>query len=349
MTATDWVASLSPWPEEFGLGRMRTLLANLGDPQLAYPSIHVVGTVGKGTAARTAEALLLSQGLSVGTTVSPHVSGWAERITVDGEEADFEEAIARVRAEAELQGATQFETITAAAFAEFAAREVDAAVVEAGLGGRLDATNVLESRVVLLTNVGLEHTDVLGATREEIAAEKLAVVKERTTVVLPDLEFAALAGPNVVLVGGARETAEAFLGRRIDGDVRVSLPGRLERRGDDVWDGAHTPEAAEWLLERLARRDYVLCVSILRDKNVDAILQRLRSAGTTLIATRSSNPRSLAAHELAECARRHFDRVESIDDPHAALDRAHDFGSPVLVTGSLYLLADLSRDPRNVV
>src|SRR5918996_1992733 len=189
MTQTDWVASLSPWPRDgFGLGRMRTLLANLGDPQLTYPGIHVVGTNGKSTATRTIETLLLGEGLSVGATVSPHVRSWAERITVDGREADFEAAVARVRPEAEAQGATQFETVCAAAFAEFAARSVDVAVVEAGLGGRLDATNVLRSHVVLLTNVGLEHTDVLGATREHIAAEKLAVLQEGTIVVLPDLE-----------------------------------------------------------------------------------------------------------------------------------------------------------------
>src|SRR4029079_12533751 len=114
----------------------------------------------------------------------PHIRGWAERIRVDGEPAGLEAAVGHVRPEAESQGATQFETVCAAAFAEFAAREVDVAVVEAGLGGRLDATNVLRSHVVLLTSVGLDHTDVLGETREEIAAEKLAVVQEGTIAVL---------------------------------------------------------------------------------------------------------------------------------------------------------------------
>ena len=226
----DWLEGLSPWPEEFGLGRMRTLLAALGDPQLAYPAIHVVGTNGKSTATRTIEALLVAEGLSAGATVSPHIRSWAERITVDGEEVDFEAAVARVRPEAEAQGATQFETVCAAAFAEFASREVDVAVVEAGLGGRLDATNVLRSHVVLLTNVGLEHTDVLGGTREEIAGEKLAVVQDGTIAVLPDTEFAHLAGPNVV-VGGARQAAEAFLGRdrRPRGAGRASGSARAAR------------------------------------------------------------------------------------------------------------------------
>jgi dihydrofolate synthase/folylpolyglutamate synthase len=343
--ATAWIASLSPWPAEFGLGRMRSLLAGLGDPQLAYPAVHVVGTNGKSTAVRTIEALLLAEGLSVGATVSPHVRSWAERITVDGDEADFEAALARVRPEAELQEATQFEAICAAAFAEFAARDVDVAVVEAGLGGRLDATNVLRSHVVLLTSVGLEHTDVLGETREEIAAEKLAVVQEGTVAVLPDWEFARLAGPHVI-VGGARDAAEAFLRRPIDREVEVALPGRLDRRGDEVWDGAHNADGAAWLVAQLERSDYTIVTSILRDKDVDAMLRSFAKAGRRLVATASSNARALPAEELARLAAPHFEEVEAVPEPAAALALARANG-PVLVTGSLYLLADLDAAARN--
>jgi dihydrofolate synthase / folylpolyglutamate synthase len=335
-----WLEGLSPWPEEFGLGRMRALLAALGDPQLAYPAIHVVGTNGKSTATRTIETLLLAEGLSVGATVSPHVRDWSERITAGGEPADFEAAVARVRPQAEAQGATQFETICAAAFAEFAVRGVDVAVVEAGLGGRLDATNVLRSPVVLLTNVGLEHTDVLGETRAQIAAEKLAVVQEGTVAVLPDDEFAHLAGPNV-LVGGARQAAGAFLGREV-GDVEVSLPGRLERRGDEVWDGAHNAEGVRWLAARLDRADYTVVASILRDKDAVAMLSTLATAGRRLVATQSSNDRALPAAELAHLAAGYFADVVVEPDPAAALARARE-DPPVLVTGSLYLLSDLAR------
>jgi dihydrofolate synthase / folylpolyglutamate synthase len=343
--ATAWIASLSPWPAEFGLGRMRSLLAALGDPQLAYPAVHVVGTNGKSTATRTIEALLLREGLSVGATVSPHVRSWAERITVDGEEADFGAALDRIRPEAELQEATQFEAICAAAFAEFAVRAVDVAVVEAGLGGRLDATNVLRSHVVLLTNVGLEHTDVLGETREEIAAEKLAVVQEGTVAVLPDEEFAHLAGPNVV-IGGAREAAGAFLGRPVAAEVAVALPGRRERRGEEIWDGAHNADGARWLVACLERDDYTVVASILRDKDAPAMLSALATRGRRFVATQSSSPRALAAAELARLAADHFDAVEVEPEPAAALARARENG-PVLVTGSLYLLADLDTAARN--
>jgi dihydrofolate synthase/folylpolyglutamate synthase len=339
-----WLASLSPWPRDgFGLDRMRALLGELGDPQLAYPAVHVVGTNGKSTATRTIETLLLAEGLSVGATVSPHVRSWAERITVDGEEADVESALARVRPAAERLGATQFETITAAALAEFAVADVAAAVVEAGLGGRLDATNVLRTRVVLLTNVGLDHTDVLGGTREQIAAEKLAVAPADAVVVIPDAEFAALVPGRKLVIGGAREAAEAFLGRHVPAAVDVALPGRLERRGDDeVRDGAHNPDGARWLADRLAPSRYVLCVSLLADKDADGMLGELARLGDILVATASSNPRALPARELADRARAYFEHVETVADPGAALARAHELGSQVLVTGSLYLLSDLA-------
>ena len=338
--ATDWVASLSPWPEEFGLGRMRALLARLGDPQDAYPAVHVVGTNGKSTATRTIAELLRGEGLRAGAYTSPHVSGWHERLDCDPEA--FERAVTRVRHPAEELDATQFEVLTAAALLEFAEAEVDVAVVEAGLGGRLDATNVVDAQVVLLTNVALEHTEVLGDTREQIAQEKLAVAHAARGVVMSDNTFDSLvpAGAEIIR-GGAREAAEAFFGRAITIPVEVALPGRLERRGHDVWDGAHTPEAVDWLLARLPKRDYVVCASILGDKRVHELLDRLGRAGRTLVATRSSNTRALSERELAAAAIGHFDHVQAVADPHEALARAHALGGPVLVTGSLYLLADL--------
>jgi dihydrofolate synthase/folylpolyglutamate synthase len=339
-SATEWVASLSPWPEEFGLDRMRQLLVRLGDPQTAYPAIHVVGTNGKSTATRTIAELLRSEGLRAGAYTSPHVSGWHERLDCDP--ATFERAVARVRDAAEELGATQFEALTAAALLEFAEAGVDVAVVEAGLGGRLDATNVVDAEVVLLTNVGLEHTDVLGETIEEIAKEKLAVAHAARVVVISDNRLQSVVPSNARIVrGGAREAAEAFLDRPIEAEVDGTLPGRLEERDGELWDGAHTPEAVDWLLERLPARERVLCVSILADKRVDELLERLAQAGRTLVATQSSNPRALPADELAASAESHFDHVEAVADPHEALARARALGGSVLVTGSLYLLADL--------
>src|ERR1043166_5532897 len=335
----DWLESLSPWPEEFGLGRMRALLTELGYPQRASPAIHVVGTNGKSTATRRAAAFLAREGLSVGAYTSPHVAGWSERIQVDLEDADLETALERVRAPAERGGATQFEVLTAAALAEFAAAEVDVAVVEAGLGGRLDATNVLDARVVALTNVGLDHTDVLGETREQIAAEKLAVLSSGATLVSGEPEWGGIHAQDV-----GRAAAEAFLGHELHGDVDISLAGRFDVDGEDVFAGSHNPAGVEWLLERLPRDDYVVVASILQDKDAAAMLRLLARAGRSLVATASASARALDAEELARIATPYFDHVESMADPEEALARARELAGPdgaVLVTGSLYLLADL--------
>ncbi len=349
-SAVDWLESLSPWPEEFGLGRMRALLAELGEPQRVYPAIHVVGTNGKSTATRRAAAFLGREGALVGAYTSPHVAGWSERVQVDGEDADLEHALERVRPAAVRLGATQFEVLTAAALAEFAAAEVEVAVVEAGLGGRLDATNVLAAPVVALTNVSLDHTDVLGETREAIAAEKLAVLAPGTTVVLgePEWESAARASGAVVVVHAddvGRAAAEAFLGRPLEGDVEIFLPGRFEQVGEDVFAGAHNPAGVAWLLERLPRRDYVVVASILADKDAKAMLAALAATGSALVATSSQSARALPAEELARRAAPFFERVEAVGDPGEALARARELAGDdgaVLVTGSLYLLADLT-------
>jgi dihydrofolate synthase / folylpolyglutamate synthase len=353
----EYVESLSPWPKDgFGLERIKALLAALGDPQLRYPSIHVVGTNGKSTVTRTIEALLADAGLTVGAYLSPHVRGWSERIRVRGEEADFEAAVGRVRAEAERIKATQFELVTAAALVEFASAEVEVAVVEAGLGGRYDATNVLRSPVQVLTNVALEHTEVLGTTREAIAVEKLAVVQPGAIVIVGEPEWEGLArenGAEHVVVAGhsnlaiAIAAAEAFLGGPVDGHVQVQLPGRLERLSEDpleIWDGAHNLAGLGYMLPRLPTASYVVVASILADKDVEGMLAALSVLGSRLVATSSSNARSLTAEELAERARPFFSDIRPIEGPAEALAFARTLDEPVLVTGSLYLLADLAKD-----
>jgi dihydrofolate synthase/folylpolyglutamate synthase len=331
---------------------MRVLLAELGDPQERFRSVHVVGSNGKTTATLMIEAILRAEGLSAGATVSPHVRSWEERITV----GDFERAVARIRPAAERLEATQFEAVTAAAFSEFAEVGVDAAVVEAGLGGRLDATNVIDAPVVVLTNVALEHTDVLGTTRAEIAGEKLAVAVPGAVVVLGEPEWEELArgrGASLVeIVSGegvalAQAAAEAFLGRPADPSPaeRVHPPGRLERRSErplEIWDGAHNLAGVEWLLPRLPARRYVALVSILRDKDATSMLAALGTVADRIVATQSSNPRAVPADELAARAPV---PAEVVASPAEALERARSLAGldgAVLVTGSLYLLQDLS-------
>ena len=358
-SSVSWLEQIEVFGIQLGLERMHALMERLGRPQRSFRAIHVLGTNGKTSVTRAAEALLLAEGVPTGAFTSPHVTSWSERIRVGGREADFERAIDRVRPAAEEVGATQFEVLTAAAFAELADSGVEVAVVEAGLGGRLDATNVLEASVVVLTNVALEHTAHLGSTREEIAAEKLAVVRPQATVVLGEPEWrdaaAAHSPTRVRLASGNAELAhiavEELLGRPVDPAPAhdVQVPGRLELRGEsplEIWDGAHNPAGVTYLLTRLpAGDDWTLVLSVSEDKDADTMLAALSVLGERVVATQSGLGRPIPAEELAERARRRFPVVEAVPEPPAALDRAREFAGPdgaVLVTGSLYLLATLN-------
>ncbi len=188
MTKPDWVAyleSLAAFGMRPGLERVTAILDRLDRPQDALRVVHVVGTNGKSSTTRYCEALLRAHGRRSGAYVSPHILGWNERVLVAGEPIDSRRlgrCVMRVADQAarlpQEQGvATQFEVLTAAALLAFAESGVEDLVLEAGLGGRLDATNVVQARVVVLTNVELEHTHVLGDTREQIFDEKAAVIK----------------------------------------------------------------------------------------------------------------------------------------------------------------------------
>jgi dihydrofolate synthase/folylpolyglutamate synthase len=187
--------SLELFGMRFGLDRMRRMMTALGSPERRFDTIHVVGTNGKSSTTRMIAAILERHGLRTAAYTSPHLTSYTERVQVgerDVESEEFAAAVARAaraaeqvnRTLAEDDHVTQFELLTAAALWAMAEREVEVAVVEAGLGGRYDATNVIPSRITVLTNVGLEHTRWLGPTLKDIAEEKLAVLEPDTTLVL---------------------------------------------------------------------------------------------------------------------------------------------------------------------
>jgi dihydrofolate synthase / folylpolyglutamate synthase len=175
-------------PEHFDLGRMRAFMEFLGQPQEAYPIIHVAGTKGKGSTASFCTSALRAAGYRVGLYTSPHLQDYAERIQIDGQpipHADLVELVQEIRPY--LDAGTQlttFEITTALAFLYFARQNVTAAVIEVGLGGRLDATNVVMPNVAVITSLSLDHTNFLGDTLAEIAAEKGGIIKPGVPVVL---------------------------------------------------------------------------------------------------------------------------------------------------------------------
>jgi dihydrofolate synthase / folylpolyglutamate synthase len=187
--------SLELFGMRFGLDRMRRMMTVLGSPQRCYDCIHVVGTNGKTSTTRMIAAILERQGMRTAAYTSPHLISYRERLQIGERDLGaerFAAAVARAawaaervnRTLAEDDHVTQFELLTAAAMWEIGERDVQVAVIEAGLGGRFDATAVIDARVTALTNVGLEHTRWLGPTLRDIAEEKLAMLPARTTLVL---------------------------------------------------------------------------------------------------------------------------------------------------------------------
>ena len=196
--AVEHLQSLGQMGIKLGLERMRLLIEALDNPQQSFDTVHIVGTNGKTSTARIAAYILAQQGLRVGAYCSPHISGFCERVQVQSEdvgEQEFANAVGRAAVaaneiERELSSGdrvTQFELLTATAFLIFEDRGIDVALIEAGLGGRYDATNVLRSKVQALTNISLEHTRWLGSTEREICDEKLAVVPQSGYLVSGEL------------------------------------------------------------------------------------------------------------------------------------------------------------------
>jgi dihydrofolate synthase/folylpolyglutamate synthase len=239
LQAEQKLRSLELFGMRFGLDRMRRMMTVLGSPEQRFESVHVLGTNGKSSTTRMTAAILQRHGLRTGTYLSPHLVSYRERVLIDGRELDadaFAEAVARAswaaervnRTLAEDDHVTQFELLTAAALWEMARREVDVAVIEAGLGGRYDATSVVESRVTVLTNVGLEHTRWLGPTVTDIAEEKLAVVGPRTALVLGE----GLAAPALAVAERVARERDAWIVRpqALASSVELAARGAFQRR-----------------------------------------------------------------------------------------------------------------------
>lgn len=276
---------------KFGLDTTRALLAALGDPHTVYPSLHIAGTNGKGSVATLVASALSRAGWRVGLYTSPHLVSFRERIRVDGVMIS-EEAVAmwvnRLRPAIEELGATFFEATTALALADFAARGVEVAVVEVGLGGRLDSTNVVMPLVSGVTRIARDHMKYLGDSLEEIAREKAGIARRGVPFVVGESDPALVrvltreaeaAGATVVTVppghcwpgplgldGGHQRrnaaVAEAMLAELPEpyrpapsqveaGFLAARVPGRFDRRGRWLFDVAHNPDGMGALVAAL--------------------------------------------------------------------------------------------------
>ena len=191
--AIEWIHSRLPFGTRPGLERVQALLALVDHPEASVPTIHIAGTNGKGSTVNYLMEMIKETGLTVGTYTSPYIESFNERIAIDGrpiaDEAlvslvdKYQPLVAQLDEDEAVKGITEFETLTAMALDYFREQAVDVAIIEVGLGGLLDSTNVVQPLLCGITTIGLDHTDILGDTLEKIAAQKAGIIKPNIPVV----------------------------------------------------------------------------------------------------------------------------------------------------------------------
>lgn len=372
-----------------GLQRVTEVLARLGDPHLKFKSIHVAGTNGKGSVCAMLDAILREAGYKVGLYTSPHLFKPNERVKIQGDDISdwrLERGIEKVKKAGEGLDLTTFEILTCVAFDYFADHKVDVAVVEVGLGGRLDATNVITPLVSVITNIDYDHTEYLGNTLKDIATEKAGIIKPGIPVVTAEDKPEALeviqkacqskeAGCWVMgedagmpCLPAGREVRSRMLGPhqrrneavaikvadllKIDksittkGLAKVNWPGRFQIISSEpvmIVDGAHNVAGAQALKETIEELKIqvplTLVLGIQGYKNIRGIVEVLAPLSDNLIVTRSSHPQAARPDEIA--AKIDRGRVMILYSVKEAVEVARGLGRPVLVTGSLFLVADV--------
>jgi dihydrofolate synthase/folylpolyglutamate synthase len=371
VTPLDWLDSLQNSGIRPGLERMRALLRALGNPHQACPAVIVAGTNGKGSTSAMLASILVSSGKRTAHYTSPHLVDLRERWTIDGRMVSPEVLESAIL---ELQDAakrieivpTYFEALTLLAFVIFARQQCEIAVLEVGMGGRLDATNVVRPLAAVITPVGMDHTEYLGTTLRAIAREKagvihrgalaltsnddpmvLEVLRKRaaqfgeTLVHVTDEHDTPLAGPFQRRNAGLAVATARALGIDEDSIARgvaaTHWRGRLERidfGGKSYWiDGGHNAHAVRQTapyLDTTVPRPRLLVFGIMSDKDVAPVTATLFPLFDRILTTEPYPPRSVRADS--------FPGAEPIPDPVEALRAA--VAAPernVVITGSLYL------------
>lgn len=422
--AISYLEGLKIFGIRLGLTRIERLLELLDMPQDRYRTIHVTGTNGKGSVSAMVEGVLRRSGIHTGFYSSPHLVSYTERIRVDGQnisEQDFAEGMTVIRAKIEMmlaEGAecpTQFEVLTALGFYYFAKCQVEYAVIEVGLGGTLDSTNVITPEVSVITNVTMEHADKLGGTLHSIAENKAGIIKEGVPVVTAakgepleviravaeeknadifvagedfcsqflscdgrtqKLEFTSellgidhqLYELHLLGVHQVENSAVALMTIRLLHNIDerltmttvrealrlVSWPARFERldlgQQAIVVDGAHNPAGMRALRESLDEifpvEERVLLLGILKDKDIDTMLDILLRPNDTVVVTVPQSERADSAADLSRRVAPAVQHVEAFENNKEALNRALELANGeklLVIAGSLYLVGGVRQ------
>jgi dihydrofolate synthase/folylpolyglutamate synthase len=384
MRYTDYLASLEKFGINLGLDRITYLLESLGNPHRKFKSIHIAGTNGKGSTAAMIASILKEAGYKVGLYTSPHLFDFRERIKINAENIsrrDFSRGLKIVKklAREPRSQPTVFEALTAVAFWYFAKKKVDYAVVEVGLGGRLDATNVLHPLVAIITNIDYEHTEVLGKRLSKIAAEKAAIIKPGIPVVTAESKneplkvirkvcrkkaslLIAVSSKQTtvsgVLVGKHQKTnaACAISAVRLArikvtkaairrGLQKTDWPGRFQivsKKPLIVVDGAHNPAGVKALrvtIQETFGGKHTVVFGCQKTKDFKKILKELKPIASNIIITKSSHRLAADPKDISSYLKRQRMPACATTSLDAAIAK-WDKKKPLLITGSLFTVSD---------
>lgn len=377
----DYVESLDIFGVRLGLERIIALAEKLGNPQNEFASVHVTGTNGKGSTCAMLAEIFQQAGYKVGLFTSPHLESYCERMKINGEnisENEFAEIITQIKnlnVEASL-----FETLTAAAFAWFAKENINVAVVEVGLGGTLDSTNIILPKVSVITNVALDHMKVLGDLKS-IARNKAGIIKKNIPVVTgatgepleiirevakknnsPIYEVTEPTKVKINLLGEyqkfnaaiAIQTAKV-LGiseeKILQGLEKVTWAGRFEifdtEFGKIIIDGAHNPHGIKAFRESLdkyfpeGRRNFVF--GALADKNIEEMIKILFREEDFVIVTEPNSPRAETTENL--CKKLENIGIKNFGEKNnlRAVDKLKKCDGLKIIVGSLYLIGEIRK------
>lgn len=312
---------------KLGLTRIKALLDSMGNPQNKIRIIHIAGTNGKGTVARLINDGLIDAGYKVGLFTSPWIIDYTEQIQINNTFIPQEVFAEYVDAYRD-NDCTEFEFLTAVMYKYFADSNVDWAVVECGMGGKGDSTNVEQENIAVLTSISLDHTDFLGSTIEEITKEKEGIIRYNC----PCFRYNDTGNFNADNIDLANRVLQ-YLG--VEMTESVKPVGRQQRIGNVLIDGGHNVEAGKVLAPVI--NDEIAVIGMMKDKDIDGYLSYVAPKCKKIICTNVNNKRAISAYELSRYAKKYCDDVTVTDNPRQAVKQ----DGVSLICGSFYLLREI--------
>jgi len=374
----DYLDSRGQFNVKFGLDATLDIMKALGNPHKDFKSIHIAGTNGKGSVSSFISRILIEQGYKVGVYTSPHLVDFSERIRVNEKNISKKDIVRIVeKIKPNVSEQTYFEIVTALAFEYFSEQKVDFAVVEVGMGGRLDATNIVIPEVSVITNISLEHTEYLGETISKITEEKAGIIKQGVPVVTSrdgeafeiikkickdrgsELNVAEENGVEISMKGDfQKKNAMLALGVvevlkqrgiKVSKDaVQIGLktakwPGRMDLVQEKMmFDCAHNPEGAKTLVEELismGHRDVVMVIGIMKDKDISKMVSEFEKISNEIILCRPDIERAASALEIAKHLNKKSVMMPSVKK---ALKYAEEIADDrlIVLTGSIFTVGE---------